>query len=431
MKIVAVGLNHKSASIDIREKLYFSTEQITQALTKLKQRFTEAEFVLLSTCNRVELYCAGKRSEGIDHEQIAQFLSEFHKVDMNDFRELLYVHTDEDAARHLLTVASGLDSMVLGEDQILGQVKESYKLACEAKSTGKILNRLFHSAFFTSKKVHADTSVSDGRISVAGVAVELAKKLFSDMSQSKTIVIGAGEMGELLVKHLLHVSCSDITVINRSYNRGSIIAQRRGIKAAKWSQLNKSLKSADIIISSVSTEDYLFDKKSFQKIIDKRQEKALLIIDISVPRNFEPAVNEIKNVHLYSIDELSGVAKENLNARQEDITRGMQIISEKTNDFMNWFGAREIGPLIGQMKEQFGQISRNELERFFTGKRQEASCKEVLETMVNRIVNKLLHCVISNVESTAKKDSPTEAARMVSNIVRQAEKISDEAEDKK
>jgi glutamyl-tRNA reductase len=430
MKIIAVGLNHKSAPIDIRGKLYFSTNQTGEALIQLKKAFPGAEFVLLSTCNRVEVYCVCKRTGGIEFEQIAKFLADFHGVDLNEFRELLYFYSDEDSVRHLLTVSCGLDSMVLGEDQILGQVKESYKLAVSVKSTGKILNRLFHCAFFTSKKVHANTSVSDGRISVAGVAVELAKKLFDEITKSKTIVIGAGEMGELLVKHLLHVGCSDITVINRSYDRGKDIAERRGIKAARWSELNENISSADIVVSSVSTKEHLFDRSQFQKIMETRPEKSLLVIDVSVPRNFKPDVEKIENVHLYSIDELSNVAKENLKTREDDISRGMQIISKETSDFMDWFETMEIGPLIGRMKQQFRQISQNELERFFTGSRQQASCKEVLETMLNRIVNKLLHCVISNVEAMAKKDNPDEAARLVKNIVQQAEKISSETEDK-
>ncbi|MBN2591064.1 MAG: glutamyl-tRNA reductase [Sedimentisphaerales bacterium] len=428
MKIVCIGLNHKSAPLDIREKLFFNTEQINAALVELKKSFPDAEFLLLSTCNRVEIFCACKRVGGMEYEQLANFLADFHKLNLNNFRELLYFYSDEDVVRHLLTVASGLDSMVLGEEQILSQVKESYKLACSAKSTGKITNRLFHCAFFTSKKVHTCTGISDGRISVAGVAVELAKKLFAEIAKSKTVVIGAGEMGELLVKHLLHIGCSDITVINRSFEKGNAIARRRGIKAAQWSELNEKIVDSDIVISSVSMKEYLFDRNKMQEIMDKRQNKPVLIIDISVPRNFDPEVAEIENVHLYSIDELSYVAKENLKAREGDISKCMQIISEETCSFMEWFDTIELGPLIGRMKKQFGQITQAELERFFVGIRQEAPCREVLETMVNRIVNKLLHCVISNVESTAKNDSPGEAARLIQNIMSQAEKISSDTQ---
>ena len=174
MKVLVVGLNHKSAPIDVREKLAFDAEQVLRALRELKHRFSEAEFVLLSTCNRVELYCASKRVGGVDGETLAKFLSEFHGVRWENFQEFLYIYKEEESVRHLLTVASSLDSLVVGEAQIIGQVKEGYKLACAAKSTGKILNRLFHCAFTTSKKVHTITSIAHGRVSVAGVAVELA-----------------------------------------------------------------------------------------------------------------------------------------------------------------------------------------------------------------------------------------------------------------
>ena len=423
MKILSIGLNHKSAPLDIREKLYFNTEQTNVALCNLKKHFPDAEFVLLSTCNRIEIYCACKRTEGLEFEQLANYLADFNKVDLNDFRELLYFYSDEDAARHLLTVASGLDSMVLGEEQILSQVKESYKQACIAKTTGKILNRLFHCAFFTSKKIHTCTGISDGRISVAGVAVELAKKLFAEITKSKTVVIGAGEMGELLVKHLIHIGCSDITIVNRSQEKGKAIAKKRSIKAASWDELIEKMIDSDIIISSVSMQEYLFDRNKMQDVMDKRHNKPVLIIDISVPRNFDPEVEEIENVHLYSIDKLSSVAKENLKNRGDDISKCIKMISKETSTFMEWFDTIELGPLIGSMKEQFGQITKNELEKFFTGIRLNAQCRQVLETTVNRIVNKLLHCVISHVESTAKNENPGEAARLIQNIMSHAEKI--------
>ncbi len=205
MKIFVIGLNHKSAPIDIREKLAFDSSEVLRALRLLKGRYGSAEFVLLSTCNRVELYCADGDQDALEVEQLEGFLSDFHGVAIEDFREHLYVHENEDAVRHLLTVASSLDSMVVGEGQILGQVKEGFRLACTAKSAGKILNRLFHGAFTTSKKIHTKTSISSGRVSIAGVAVELAMQLFADVSAAKVVVIGAGEMGELLVQHLLHV----------------------------------------------------------------------------------------------------------------------------------------------------------------------------------------------------------------------------------
>lgn len=426
MKIVVLGLNHKSAPIEIREKLAFDETQTIKALEELKSRFHEAEFVLLSTCNRVELYCASKLSDEVTAENLSEFLSEFHNIPIEKFQEFLYSYDTEDSVKHLLTVASSLDSMVIGEVQIIAQVKESYQLACTAKITGKILNRLFHCAFSTSKKVHTTTSIACGRVSIPGVAVELAMQLFADISRAKVLVIGAGEMGELLVQHLLHVGCKHITIVNRSYQRGQNIAKRYGIAADKWEEIENQLIGANIAIASAAVQDYLFRKGPFKKIMNKRWGRTLLIIDIAVPRNFEPSINKIDDVYLYSVDDLSEVVERNRKARELDIAAGMDIVYKNVTDFMDWLGSKDIGPLIGQMKEQFTRISQSELEQFFVGERQEASCKETMEIMVNRVVNKLLHCVIKNVNTIAKENGAAEAARYVDSIVQQAEKISSE-----
>jgi glutamyl-tRNA reductase len=426
MKIVVLGLNHKSAPIEIREKLAFDATQTVKALRELKLRFYKAEFVLLSTCNRVELYCASEIPQEVTPENLTEFLSNFHNIPIEKFQQSLYTYEDEDSVRHLLTVASSLDSMVVGEAQIIAQVKESYQLACTAKSTGKILNRLFHYAFTTSKKIYTTTSISTGRVSVAGVAVELAMQLFADISSAKVVVIGAGEMGELLVQHLIHVGCKNITIVNRSYERGKNMAERYGIAVEKWEEIENQLIGANIAIASAAVQDYLFRKDAFKKIMNKRWGRTLLIIDIAVPRNFEPSINKMDDVYLYSVDDLSEVVERNRKARELDIAAGMEIVYKNVTDFMDWLGSKDIGPLIGQMKEQFARISQNELEQFFVGTRQEASCKEILEIMVSRVVNKLLHCVIKNVNAIAKENGANEAARYVGSIVEHAEQISSE-----
>jgi glutamyl-tRNA reductase len=430
MKILVLGLNHKTAPLEIREKLAFDTAETSRALCELKKRFGQAEFVLISTCNRVELYCAGKHCQGADTAKLAEFLSEFHNIELDKFRQFLYTYEDEDAVRHLLTVASSLDSLVVGEAQIIGQVKDSYKLACAAKTTGKTLNRLFHCAFATSKKVYTTTSISNGRVSIAGVAVELARQLFADISSAKVVVIGAGDTGQLLVQHLLQAGARNITVVNRSYDRGLNVAEQYGIRAEKWEQLNEQLIGANIAIASASVQDYLFRKESFKEIIARRKEGTLLIIDIAVPRNFEPAVNELEGIYLYSVDDLSAVVEQNRKARERDIAKGMEIILENVTDFTDWFVSKDIGPLIGRMKKQFKQIAENEMEQFFVGVRQEASCREVMEAMVNRVVNKLLHCVIKNVNNVARENGATEAAKLVDSIVKQAEEIMSAPSDK-
>ena len=431
MKIFVLGLNHKSAPLAIREKLSFDSEQTLEALRQLKSGFEESEFVLLSTCNRIELYCAGNRSDPLFVDELVKFLSEFHHVPWEEFHEYLYVHSDEDSVRHLLKVASSLDSLVVGEAQIIGQVKESYRLACTAGSTGKILNRLFHCAFATGKKVHTVTSIAHGRVSVAGVAVELVKQLFADLSSAKVVVIGAGEMGELLIQYLIKTGCRDINIVNRSYERALNLVRQNFVTARRWEDLPEQLADADIVIASAAVKDYLYTKRSFEQIMDGRRKRTLLIIDIAVPRNFEPSIGDIKDVHLYGIDDLSGVVEQNRKNREEDIAKGMKIIYEDVHVFMYWLRAQEIGPLIGQLEEKFVQISQHEMERFFVGVRQDASCREVLETMVSRIVNKLLHCVIKNVDTVAREEGPTEAVKMLDSIVRQAEAITSDVGDRK
>ncbi len=430
MKIIVAGLNHKNTPIEIREKLAFDPAQTTEALEQLKTRFPEFEFVILSTCNRVEIYCACNSSPQAGSQQLAQFLSEFHNVPLTDFQDFLYVLDGCDAVRHLLTVAPGLDSMVVGEPQILGQVKESYRLASAANCTGKILSRLFHCAFATAKKIHTTTSISAGRISAAGVAVELAAGLFTDVASAGVVVIGAGDMGQLLIKHLLHIGCRDITIVNRSFERGLNVACRYKINSGKWENLAQKLIGADIVIASAATDDYLFDKRSVRELTEKRTKGNLLIIDIAVPRNFAPSVNELGNVHLYSIDDLSQIAERNRRARKDDIDEGMHIICKSVENFTDWFGARDIGPMIGQMKEKFTRIAQNELDTFFACPSRQTLPKVQAELMIKRIVNKLVHRVVKNVEVVTKEHGASEAAKLVSSILSQTEALSAEPDDK-
>ncbi len=423
MSIVLLGLNHKSAAVEVRERLAFNASQAAEALRQLQQAEPQAEFVLISTCNRVELYYAGEQDSQQIAGRLVAFLSAFHGLEPEQFRSALYFHENEEAVRHLLLVASGLDSMVVGEAQILGQVKQSYGLACAAKSTGKILNRLFHCAFFTAKSVHTNTAVSNGRVSVAGVAVELALQLFADIARARVVVIGAGETGELVVQHLLKAGCTDVTVVNRTYERGAELAERCKIATGKWEELSEHIGRANIVISSAATPDYLYTRASFEQTVKRRKAGSLLIIDVGVPRNFDPAINKVGDVYLYSMDELKEVAEQNLKAREEDVASGLEIVYAQAAEFMDWFRAKDIGPLIGRMQDEFRQIGRQELERFLVGPRQNAACRCSLEETVDRVVNKLLHCVIQNINTVAKETGPAEAAKLIDTILRQAREI--------
>ena len=424
MKIFVVGLNHKSAGVETRERLAFRDSDNRLALGMLRTRHPRSEFVLLSTCNRVELYCAAAEEEQITADDLVAFLSEFHGLGKSAFKDLLYAFEGAAAARHLLMVASSLDSMVVGEAQIIGQVKSSYRLACEAGTTGKILNRLFHCAFATSKKVHATTSIAHGRVSVAGVAVELAGQLLGDIASACVVVIGAGQMGELIVRHLLDEGCGDITVVNRSGDRAAEAAARYGLQSRSWAALEDQIGSADMVIAAAGGGRHLITRRMMTGIIRRRGRRPLMVIDIAVPRNCEPGLHEIEDIYLYTIDDLMRLAEQNRKVRETEVARGMQIVDDSTAGFMDWFKARDIGPLIGRMRRRFEQISRDELERFFVGARYNAECRQVLEATVTRIVRKLLHCVIAHTNDVSREHGAAEAAKLVENMVRGAETIS-------
>ena len=424
MQIILVGLNHKTASVDVRERLAFGGDDTAEALKQLRGRYPDAEFVLLSTCNRVELYCAAPIDGGPDVDDLLGFISEFHNISVDEFKGLVYTSHNEECVRHLLTVSSSLDSMVLGEPQIVAQVKDSYKVASEVKSTGKILSHLFHSAFATSKRIYTETSITNRRVSVAGVAVDLASQLFSDIASAKVVVAGAGEMGELLVERLVSKNCRDITVINRSFDRGDDLAKRHAIAADEWSRIDEHLAEANIVVTAAAAnEGYLFDREYFKSVMKKRAGATMLLVDIAVPRNIDPEVNKLENLYLYSIDDLAQVVEQNIKLREEDIDLAVEIICERVSEFMEWFSMREIGPLIGQIKESFEKIRRDETAKFIATDCQDDTCKSGIETMVSRVVNKLLHCVIRNINVVAKEKSPKEAAKLAESIVAHAEDI--------
>jgi len=426
MQINLVGLNHKTACVDVRQRLAFDSLSAVDALKELKRRYPKCEFVLLSTCNRVEVYFAASKADGPGHEDISNFLSDYKNVELESFKEFIYTSSDDDTVRHLMTVASSLDSMVLGEPQIVAQVKESFHLAIKAKSSGKILNHLFHTAFSTSKRIYTDTSISSRRVSVAGVAVDLARQLFSDLTNAKIAVIGAGEMGRLLVEHFVHIKCSDITVINRSYDKAHEIAKINGVETDTWDNIEKHLAEANIVVTAATAANgALFDKKSFKKIMKARRGRALLLIDIAVPRNIDAKVNEIENVYLYNVDDLALVVEKNVKLRQEDVDIAIKIIFEKVAEFMGWFETRDIGPLKGRIKETFERIRHEEMEKFFAAQKEIPHCKGEINAAVSRVMNKLLHCVIRNIDVVAEEQGCENAIEHAARIIEHAEEIAE------
>ncbi|WP_205847996.1 glutamyl-tRNA reductase [Anaerohalosphaera lusitana] len=426
-----MGINHKTAPVELRERLAFDEVAALSALGALKQQNPSGEFALLCTCNRVELYAAIKKDCDLAADDLLSTLAECKGIDASAIQPAVYVLEGVKTVRHLLTVASSLDSMVIGEPQIISQVKDSYRLACRNGFTGKVLNHLFHTAFSTAKKVYSDTSITSRRVSVAGVAVELAGQLFDKVASNKVTVIGAGEMSELLVEHFKQAGCKDISVVNRSPKRGRKLARKYSIEHHGWDQLGEQIRNASILVGAAgSDEGFLFDRDSFADLLSKRRKGSLLLIDIAVPRCFDPAINDLENAYLYSIDDLAGVAQKNVKFREEEVEKAVEMICEQADDFMEWFDIRDVGPVIGKLKHRFEQIQRAEMEKFFTNCSQEHVCRQSMETTVSRVVNKLTHCVIKNIDQVAREQGAADAARLAHRMLAEAEEIAAKAGDK-
>jgi glutamyl-tRNA reductase len=429
MQIILVGINHKTAAIGIREQLAFDPAASVEALQALKTDNPSGEFVLLSTCNRVECYAAVPPG-GPDPEALVRRLAGFRKVEYEVIRPYLYIKLQEDAVRHLFTVASSLDSMVIGESQIVAQVKEGYKRACECHSTGKILNHLFHIAFHVSKEIFSTTSIAARRVSIAGVGVDLARQLFSDIRNVKITVIGAGQMGELLIEHFRHLRCTDLTVVNRSEQRACQLAQEHAIRYEPWDRLEDQLVETGIVVGAATAQDgYLFTKESFKTILARRRNKLLLVLDLAVPRSFDPAINDLDNLYLYSIDDLGKVIADNIQFREGDLEQAVEILCRHQAEFMHWFELRGVGPLLGEIQEAFDRIRDAELQKFFSGLRCEASCRDQMEASVRGVVNKLLHCVVKNIVNLAQEQGPTQAEQLARGILSRAEGVLKEERD--
>ena len=432
MQILLIGINHKTAPVHVREQLACDGDLATEVLNALRQQYPESEFTLLSTCNRVECYAVVNKQAGPTATDLAQWLADFRGVEYEVIEKSFYFKKNDDAVTHLFTVASSLDSMVIGESQIIAQVKEGYKRACQCQATGKVLNRLFHDAFRTSKEIVTRTSISNRRVSVAGVAVDLAKQLFSDIQSAKIVVVGAGQMGELLVEHFRHEKCQDITVVNRSQPRGCQLAEKHDVSNQPWEQLDQELVKANIVVGAASAQEgYLFTRDHVKSLMSGRRNRTLLVIDITVPRSFDPAVSKIENVYLYSIDDMAQVAQDNIKLREGDLEQAVEIICEEVAAFMDWFATRDVGPVFGQIKQAFEQIREIELEKFFVGPRQEAYCREIMEATVNRVVNKLCHCVIRNIDILSKEHSAKEAEQLAQSILENAKQIISDEQKKK
>lgn len=333
MELVVFGLNHKTAPVEIREKFSFKESELDEALRKLKGAGCINEAVILSTCNRVEVYASGE-SASKSIASIKDFIKEFHSLDLKDAEEHHYIFNNKDCIRHLFSVVSGLDSMVIGETEILGQVKRSYELAHKSGATGKLLNLLFQKSFKVAKWVRTNTAITAGALSVGSVAVELAERIFENLNGKTLMIFGAGEMSEVTLKHLCAHGISSVIVSNRSYDRAVELAGKFKAEAVTLDEGLAKLTDVDIVISATSSPHYIIKKELVSQVMSKRRMRPIFFIDITVPRDIEPSVNEIENTYLYNIDDLKALIDENLKERQKELQLGASVVDKEVGKFI-------------------------------------------------------------------------------------------------
>ena len=398
MRTLVIGCNHRSAPVAVREKLAFDEAEIDDALARLGRQFPQAEAVLLSTCNRVELYCARPLHGRPTITEAIAFIAAFHNLDVADLAGVFYSHEDGEAVRHLFRVASSLDSMVLGESQILAQVRAAFEAARRAGLVGRTLGDLFQRAFGVAKEVHSRTAIAAGRVSVGSVAVDLARQIFARFDDKTVLMVGAGKMGEVTLKHLLATRPRRLWIANRTEERAADLADRLSrdhqieVEVIPFSQWIDRLASADIVITSTGSREPILTADRFEPIPARRRYRPLLIVDIAVPRDVEPRVGQQDSVYLYNIDDLQVVTETNVAQRREALRCCQEIIETGVMQYLEGQAGRDLGPFIQALRDHFGGIADQELS-WLLPKLENASehDRQLIEQMLHRITRKILH----------------------------------------
>lgn len=362
MHLLLIGASHRTAPVELRERLDFASRGLESAVRALARREHTAEAVVISTCNRSELYVACEDPDA-GGEDLMAFLSEFHQLPAERIRPHLYSHVDHDAARHLFRVASGLDSLVVGEPQILGQIKDAFATATTVESAGPLLNRLFHWAFGVGKRVRSETALAEGAVSVSFAAVNLARKIFGQLAGRRVLVIGAGEMGKLTALHLKAQGVAGIVITSRTLANAQELADEVGGSVTSWDSLGQALVDADIVITATGAPMPVLSKAAVAAAVPASRTRPLFVIDIAVPRDVDPRAGEIEQVFLYNIDDLQAIVRENLEKRGGEAGRAEQIVEEEVQKFSSWHRSREAVPTIVALRRRFENIRRSELDR--------------------------------------------------------------------
>jgi glutamyl-tRNA reductase len=390
MHLTVLGLNHNTASVEAREKLHFTDDTLEEALKELKGRGAE-EALILSTCNRTEIYVGSECADDA-HMLIETTLKERFGIDRKWLSDYTYTFGNVEAYKHLFLVASGLDSMVVGEPQILGQVKEAFRAACTASASGSFFHKVFHRAFQVAKRVRTETRIGYDPVSISSMAVELAKKIFGEVNRKQILVIGAGEMCEVALKHFKKEGLEDILVTNRTLARAQQLAEEIIGSARPFEDIPELLLKADMVLSSTGAEEPIIDKAAVTLAMKRRKNRPLFFIDIAVPRDIEPSVNDIENVYLYDIDDLKGLAQAHLANRMQESDKAHAIVDEEVMRFRLWLKELERGPLIAEIRQSLEAMRNKELKKTLQKlKSEDPETLRQLDALTRAIVNKIVH----------------------------------------
>lgn len=391
MNIIVIGLSHKTATVEIREKVAFSPNLIEKPLQELIALDDIIEGVIVSTCNRVEIYATTRDIAG-GISRVKRFLADHHHLALETLEPHLYSYHSEAAIRHVFRVASSLDSMIVGEPQILGQIKTSYGYAAEYKSSGIILNRFLHKAFSVAKRVRTETKIASSAVSVAFAAVELAKKVLGELSDKTVMLVGAGEMCELAAKHFLNSGAKGVMVTNRTFERAERLADEFGGEAIRFEELFQHLHRADIVLSSTGAPHIIIGPKDVEEVVKRRRFRPMFFIDIAVPRDIDPKVDDIENAYLFTVDDLQELVQANLAQRSLEAEKAEEIIDQEIGQFYKWLASLEVTPTIVALRTKFDDIRRIELDKTYsTWKDLPPDAEKRLEALTMAIMNKLLH----------------------------------------
>ena len=403
MNVALVGVSHKTAPVDIREKLHFPEPRLGEALHQLRTQFGFEESLILSTCNRVELVAETSiPDEGL--HQLKQFIYAFHQVQPDNFERFLYSYTQTEAVHHIFRVASSLDSMVLGEPQILGQIKNAFTLAKGAGSVGRTLNSVMTRAFYVAKRVRSETGIAGSAVSVSYAAVELAKKIFNKLTGKTVLILGAGKMSEMAANHLTHSGVSRVMVWNRSYPSAVEVARLFKGEAILPEELFKHIQQADIIISSTGAPHFILSREDGERIIHLRKNHPVFIIDIAVPRDVDPEINKVNNIFLYDIDDLQNVVDANMRQRQKEAQSAEDIVRQEVESFIRHSQTLDVAPTIVRLREHWEKVRLDELaknrKRFGDLSREQ---EIALENLTQSLLNKMLHGPISELKRVSSQ----------------------------